>query len=179
MTKVFLLIAIIFFVSAAVPAQSLLELQQADVEKLTKSTDLLRQLHSEGLVARIELEKAEQELSSAKTRVEETQKARELTKKAEELAKANPTVKSLVKPTLMALNKTGTVIRSTGGSWSLTNLGTVQQFFSKTFGRPLPSKPTGVPHWPASKRISSTERGRVASAVMSLNGRETAASMWE
>jgi len=143
MTKVFLLIAIIFFVSAAVPAQSLLELQQADVEKLTRSTDLLRQLHSEGLVARIELEKAEQELSSAKTRVEETQKAQELTKKAEELAKANPTVKSLVKPTLMALNKTGTVIRSTGGSWSLTNLGTVQQFFSKTFGRPLPTSTIG------------------------------------
>jgi len=143
MTKVFLLIAIIFFVSAAVPAQSLLELQQADVEKLTRSTDLLRQLHSEGLVARIELEKAEQELSSAKTRVEETQKAQELTKKAEELAKANSTVKSLVKPTLMAFNKTGTVIRSTGGSWSLTNLGTVQQFFSKTFGRPLPTSTIG------------------------------------
>src|SRR5919106_451709 len=121
MKKAFLLIALIFIVSATTPAQNLLELQQAEVEKLTKSTDLLRQLEAEGLIARVELEKAEQELTAAKTRVEETQKAEELAKKANELAKANP-VKSLVKPTLMPLNKTATVMRSTAGSWSLANL---------------------------------------------------------
>lgn len=141
--KAFLLIALIFFVSAATPAQSLLELQQADVEKLTKSTDLLRQLEAEGLIARIELEKAELELTAAKTRVEETQKAQELARKADELAKASPLVKSLVKPTLMPLNKAATVRRSTAGSWSLGNLGIVQQFFSKTFGRPLPTSTIG------------------------------------
>jgi hypothetical protein len=142
MKKAFLLIALIFIVSATTPAQNLLELQQAEVEKLTKSTDLLRQLEAEGLIARVELEKAEQELTAAKTRVEETQKAEELAKKADELAKANP-VKSLVKPTLMPLNKTATVMRSTAGSWSLANLGMVQQFFSQTFGRALPTSTIG------------------------------------
>jgi len=142
MKKALLLIALIFFFSATTTAQSVSELQQAEVGKLTKSTDLLRQLEADGLIARIELEKAEQELSAAKTRVEETQKAEELAKKADQLAKANP-VKSFVKPTLMPLNKTATVMRSTAGSWSLGNLGMVQQFFSKTFGRALPTSTIG------------------------------------
>ena len=135
MKRIFVIAALILFVSTNGFAQT-------EVEKLTKSTDLLRQLYSEGLIARIELEKAEQELTAAKTRVEEAQKAEELRKQAEQLAKANP-VKSLLKPTLMPLNKTATVMRSTAGSWSLGNLGMVQQFFSKTFGRALPTSTIG------------------------------------
>jgi hypothetical protein len=138
MKKALWLIALIFVVSAAASAQSSIDLQQADIEKLTKNTDLLRQLYSEGLIARIELEKAEAELTAAKTRVEETEKAEELLKKAEQaeqLAKAQPAVKTLVKPTLM--------LRSTAGSWSMANLGTVQQFFSTTFGRALPISTIG------------------------------------
>lgn len=131
MKKIFL-IAIVLF------ASNLAHAQQADIEKLTQNTDLLRQLYSEGLIARIELEKAEAELTAAITRVEETQKAEELSKKAEQaeqLAKAQPAVKTLVKPTLM--------LRSTAGSWSMANLGTVQQFFSTTFGKALPISTIG------------------------------------
>lgn len=131
MKKIFL-IAIVLF------ASNLAHAQQADIEKLTQNTDLLRQLYSEGLIARIELEKAEAELTAAITRVEETQKAEELSKKAEQaeqLAKAQPAIKTLVKPTLM--------LRSTAGSWSMANLGTVQQFFSTTFGKALPISTIG------------------------------------
>ena len=124
MKRVFLLIAFIFFVSTN-------SLAQTEVERLTKSKDLLRQLYSEGLIARIELENAEQELTAAKIRVEETQKAEELAKKADQLAKANQSVKSFVKPTLMPLTKS--VMRSTTGNWSLGNLAMVQQFFFKDF----------------------------------------------
>ena len=120
MKRVFLLIAFIFFVSTN-------SLAQTEVERLTKSKDLLRQLYSEGLIARIELENAEQELTAAKIRVEETQKAEELAKKADQLAKANPSVKSFVKPTLMPLTKS--VMRSTTGNWSIGSLAMVQQFF--------------------------------------------------
>jgi hypothetical protein len=127
--KIFLIAAIIVLGSTATSAQ------EPDIEKLTKNTDLLRQLYSEGLIARIELEKAEQQLTAAKTRAEETQKAQELAKKADELAKAQPVVKTLVKPTAM--------IRSTAGSWSLGNLGAVQQFFSTTFGKTLPVSTIG------------------------------------
>lgn len=139
MKKVLLLIAIFLLGVVATPAQTLLELEQAQVEKLTKSTDQLRMLYSEGLIARIELEKSEQELTAAKTRVEETKKAQELASKAQELAKT----KSFVKPTLMRLNSSATVLRSTAGSWSLSNLSTVQQFFSTKFGRALPTSTVG------------------------------------
>ena len=125
----------IFLIALVLLASNFAHAQQAEIEKLTKNTDLLRQLYSEGLIARIELEKAEIELNAAKTRLEETQKAEELTKKAEQLANAQPAVKTLVKPTLM--------MRSTAGSWSLGNLGLVQQFFSKTFGRALPTSTIG------------------------------------
>ncbi|HEX5964315.1 MAG TPA: hypothetical protein VFY51_00230 [Pyrinomonadaceae bacterium] len=142
MKKAFVLIALIFFVCGGTYAQTDVT-AQTEVEKLTKSADLLRQLYSEGLIARVELEKAEQELAAAKTREEETQKAEELAKKANELAKAQPAVKTFVKPTLMPLGKTSTVLRSTAGSWSLGNLGAVQQFFSTTFGKALPVSTIG------------------------------------
>jgi hypothetical protein len=135
MKKALLLIALIFVSSAATQAQSPIELQQSEVEKLTKNTELLRQLYSEGLIARIELEKAEQALTAANTRVEELKKAEDLAAKAEELAKAKPAVKTFVKPTLM--------MRSTAGSWSLTNLSAVRQFFSTTFGKALPVSTIG------------------------------------
>jgi thiamine biosynthesis lipoprotein ApbE len=131
--KIFLLAAIIFLVSAVTPAQ------ETEVEKLTKNTDLLRQLYSEGLIARIELEKAEQDLTAAKTRVEETKKAEELSKvQAQELAKAQQLakIKTFVKPTSM-------ITRSTAGNWSIASLSTVQQFFSNTFRKPLPTSAVG------------------------------------
>ncbi len=145
MNKALLIFAFIFCVSIDAPAQDLLGLQQAEVEKLTTNTDQLRELYSDGLIARIELEKAEQELTAAKARVEETrlqiansERVAAEIKKAEALAKAKP----LVKPTLMSLNRT-TVMRSTAGSWSLSNLSAVQQFFSSKFGRSLPTSTIG------------------------------------
>lgn len=145
MKKALLLIALIGLFSTA-SAQDLITLQQAEVEKLTKSTEELRVLYSEGLIARVELEKAEQDLTAAKSQVEETRLqianservAAEL-KKAQELAKT----KTFVKPTLMPLNKTATVMRSTAGSFVLANLAPIQQFFSQTFGKALPTSTIG------------------------------------
>lgn len=125
------------------PAQDLLALQQAEVEKLTENTEQLRQLHSEGLIARVELEKAEQELTAAKAQVEQSRLQIEA-QKAEEKAKAElAKVKTFVKPTLKPLSSSATVMRSTVGSWSMANLGAVQQFFSSKFGRPLPTSTIG------------------------------------
>ena len=130
MKKLLLLIALIFLASINAPAQ--------DLEKLTADTETLRQLYSEGLIARNELEKAEQELTAAKAQAEEVRVAEEL-KKADEAAKP----KTFVKPTLMPLNKTATVLRSTTGSWSIAGLSAVQQFFSNSFGKPLPTSTIG------------------------------------
>jgi len=135
--KVLLTAALVIFASTGVSAQ------EPEVEKLTKNTELLRQLYSEGLIARIEVDKAEQELIAAKARVAEEVRLADL--KAEELKKAEEAtkVKTFVKPTLMPLSKTATVLRSTAGSWSIAGLSSVQQFFSKTFGKPLPTSTIG------------------------------------
>jgi len=129
-------------------AQELLQLQQAEVTRLTASAEQLRQLYAEGLIARLELEKSEQDLAAARARVEETHNqiassdrlVAEM-KRAEELAKVKP----LVKNTLLPVNfsKTATVLRSPVGSWSIANLTSVQQFFLNTFGRPLPTSAVG------------------------------------
>lgn len=127
-------------------ATDLLNLEQSNVTKLTASLEQLRQLYSEGLVARVEVEKAEQELATAKSKVEQTQNqiasAQKLSteiQKAAELART----KSLVRPTLLAINRSAIVTRATGGNWSLTQLSGLQQFFSSTFGRALPTSAIG------------------------------------
>ncbi len=131
-------------------SQDLLKLQQDNVTKLTQSLTQLQQLYSEGLIARVEFERAQQELADAKAKVAQTQNeiassdqlAAE-TKKASELAKVAQTNK-LVKPVLKAINLTGaTVMRSTTGNWSIGNLSQVQQFFSQTFGHALPVSTIG------------------------------------
>ena len=138
MKKILLLIALVALFTVGASAQT-----PTDVEKLTANTETLRQLYSEGLIARVELEKAEQDLDAAKAHVEEEARLAELKatelKKAEEAAK----IKSFVKPTLMPLSTTATVLRSTSGSWSMASLSTVQQFFSNTFGKPLPTSTIG------------------------------------
>jgi hypothetical protein len=150
MKKALLLGILLFFggnlASAQTPSEQLLQLQETEVTRLTESTELLRELYSDGLIARNELEKAEKDLLAAKTAVENrraeiehTEKLAGEQKKAEELAKTKP----LVKQTSMALNRLPAVIRSTAGSWSLANLSIVQQFFSKTFGRSLPTSSIG------------------------------------
>ena len=148
MKKVLLLIiACVFAISAQAQTSSDLQLQEAEVTKQTASIDQLRQLYSEGLIARVELEKAEQNLVAATAAVEQTKQqiatAERLAaekKKAEELAAK---VKSFVKPTLMPLSTNAVAMRSTAGSWSLANLSNVQQFFFQTFGRPLPTSTIG------------------------------------
>src|SRR5829696_8855147 len=148
MKKAILLIILIGSAGALAQAQSptLVQLEEAEVTRLTASTEQLRQLYSEGLSARVELEKGEKDLATAKAKVEETraqivaaEKLAAEQKKAAELARIKP----LVKLTSMALNRTSAVMRSTSGSWSLANLAGVQQFFSKTFGRVLPTSTIG------------------------------------
>jgi len=130
-------------------SENLLKLQEESVSKLAASSEQLSELVNEGLVAKAELEKVGAELTAAKNTVEETQSqiansnrlALEL-KKAEDLKSAK--TQSFVKPVLKAINMTGaTVMRSTTGNWSLSNLPQVQQFFSASFGRQLPISTLG------------------------------------
>jgi hypothetical protein len=130
-------------------AQDLLQLQENEIARLTASVEQLRQLYEEGLIARLELEKNEQDLAAAKARLTDTHNqivssdnlVAEI-KEADALAKVK---QQLVKPTSLPFNfnKTATILRSTAGSWSITNLSSIQQFFSNTFGRSLPTSAVG------------------------------------
>lgn len=127
-------------------SQELLKLQEAEVERLTASTEQLRPLLEDGLIAKNEFEKAENELADARSKVEDTRLALANAEKLaveQKKAAAMAKTKSLVKTTSMSLGRGPVVMRSTSGSWSLSNLSSVQQFFSKTFGKPLPISTIG------------------------------------
>lgn len=128
-------------------AEDLLKLQEESVTKQTAFLAQLRELFNEGLIAKVELDKAEEDLAATKTKIEQTQNqiasADQLAveiKKAQELAKTQ----RLVKPVLKSINMLGaTVMRSESGHWSLSNLPQVQQFFSQSFGHLLPISTIG------------------------------------
>ena len=131
-------------------AEELLRLQEDEVKKSSASVEQLRQLYSEGLIARIELEKAQQGLAAESAKVEATRSeiaaserlASEI-KEAEELAKTKP---ALVKSTLLRMNlsNTATILRSSSTAiWSIGNLGSIQQFFANRFGHVLPTTAIG------------------------------------
>ena len=122
-------------------SQQLIQLQEAEITRLTATVDELRPLNADGLIAPVELQKAEQGLAAAKAKLEEirAQIAAGESAKSAESAK----IKSFVKPTSMIFDSRSPVLRSTEGSWSLANLSTVQQFFFNTFGRALPTSTVG------------------------------------
>ena len=126
---------------------SLLQSQETELQAATAKLAELRQLVNEGLVARVELETAEQSLSLLKAGVEATRKriadsdkliadlraAETAATKFPLVAKTNSNL--LVKPT---------ILRYSGlSSWSLGNLSNVQSFFAATFGQSLPTSAVG------------------------------------
>jgi hypothetical protein len=136
--------------SKAAAEQELVKAEEV-VTKATESLTLLQQLDSEGLIAKVDIESAERDLQGAKTRVEELQKQiassiqllADLKKPELTIQAKASNIKQFTKPTLMRISTSGSVIRATGGTWSMGNLSTVQQFFASTFGRPLPTSTVG------------------------------------
>lgn len=138
-------------------SEELLGLQSDEIKKATEQVALLRQLYSEGLIAKVELDAAEQSLSdataklAAQNQISGSEKLITDIKNAEALAKSEALKSSqtLVKPTLwmrspVGLSATATILRSSGaGGWSLASLNTVQQFFATNFGRALPTSAVG------------------------------------
>ncbi len=128
-------------------AEELLRLQEDQARKSSASAEQLRQLYSEGLIARVELEKAQQDLTDANSKIEDTRRQIAASdqliaeiRKAEELAKIKP---ALVKPTLMRTNMPGILRSNSTASWSIANLGAIEQFFSNKFRHALPTTAIG------------------------------------
>ena len=128
----------------------MLRFQEDEVAAATKKLEELRVLVADGLIARNELTKAEEELAAAKAKLEATKtqiadsdSLVAQVKKAEEAEKAlakkqasqAALARRLVTPTSMRYNGMA--------GWALSNINSVQSFFTSTFGRPLPISTLG------------------------------------
>lgn len=127
-------------------SQGVIHLQEQEIAKAAAEVEQMRQLVSEGLLARNELAACEAKLIELRASLEATKQSildserliAEL-KKADVIAKTQATAaaksRSLVKPTILRYNGSA--------DWALSKLSSVQQFFSATFGRVLPTSAVG------------------------------------
>jgi hypothetical protein len=127
-------------------AREVLQFQEQDVATATKKLEDLRQLVAEGLVARNELTVSEQQLAAAKARLEATKKqiadsdnliaqVKEAELAEKKAAMQAALARKLVQPTSLRYNGMA--------GWALSNISSVQTFFSSTFGRALPISTLG------------------------------------
>jgi hypothetical protein len=128
-------------------AQEVIKFQEQEVANATAKVEQIRQLVTDGLIARNELGALEQEVLAAKAKLEETEKQiaesdsliaqirdAEIAEKAQAKAQAAQG-RRLVQPVSM---------RYSGMSgWALANISNVQAFFANTFGRKLPISTLG------------------------------------
>jgi len=126
-------------------AQEVVKFQEQEVANATAKVEQLRKLVVDGLVARNEMAAAEQQIAAATSRLEATRKQiadsdnlivqiRDAEKAEKALAKAALS-RRLVQPISM---------RYYGmAGWALSNISSVQAFFSSNFGRALPISTMG------------------------------------
>lgn len=133
-------------------SKELLLIQEDAITKAEAKLDELRMLVSEGLVAKAELEDAEQNLAALRAQLQATQKqiADSDNMMAEiqaeqELAKtqiARPV--KLVSKQYGTLSTTAAMLRYNGSAaWSVGGLHEIRAFFSTKFGRSLPTSAVG------------------------------------
>lgn len=122
-----------------VNAEKLLALHEEEQKKLTIMYHQRRELHSQGLISRAELNQVERALAEAIVRVQ--QDKHWITESDIAITEASMRDELLRLPNLAVggYTETGTLLRFNGGaSWSLADAPKIQKFFSQTFGRALP-----------------------------------------
>lgn len=130
-------------------SEELVRLQEDEIKKASQKLEQLRQLVSDGLVARNELEAAEKSVAALKATLDSTRKkigdsdqmiaeiqSEELrsTQSVSQAGLVNNS-RSFVRPTVLRYNGAAT--------WSIAYLAGIQNFFSSTFGRSLPTSTVG------------------------------------
>ena len=130
-------------------SEDLLRLQEEEVVKATQKLEQLRQLFNEGLIAKNELDASEESLTALKATLESTRKKIGDSDRmiADIQSAESPRAKFIAQAA--AANKTRSFLRPTvlryngAANWSLSYLSGIQNFFSSTFGRPLPTSTVG------------------------------------
>lgn len=136
--------------------EELLRLDETEASRAATRLEQLRQLFAEGIIARREIEEAEQSLAAAEARLQaargqiadadrviaETKAEIEAIERAAAARQAQPA--QIQSAQSSRYSQAATVIRYTGyTSWSVANLAGVQAFFLSRFNRPLPTSAVG------------------------------------
>ena len=130
-------------------SEDVLRLQEDEIKRATQKLEQLRGLVTDGLVAKNELEAAEESVAALQSTLEATRKRigdsaqmideiqSEELKKTQTLAQAGLVNKTrgLVRPTVLRYNGSA--------NWSIGYLTGIQNFFITTFGRSLPTSTVG------------------------------------
>jgi hypothetical protein len=122
-----------------VNAEKLLALHEEEQKKLTITYHQRRELYSQGLISRAELNQAERSLAEAIVRVD--QDKRWMMESDIAITEASMRDELLRLPNLArgGYSETGSLVRFNGGArWSLADAPKIEKFFSQTFGRALP-----------------------------------------
>jgi hypothetical protein len=127
----------------------LIRIEEDKVATLSAKLEQLRQLFSEGIVAKVEVENAERAMLESNSRLEDLRKqlaesgrllaeAEAADKRAREQAAKTAALAARIHST-NRYSTGASMIRYTGKTGSVfANLAGVQSFFASTFGRPLP-----------------------------------------
>ena len=132
-------------------SNELLTIQGDEVSKAVAALDELRVLVSEGLIAKVELDDAEQKLAALRAQLQATQKQivdadtmiAEI-KAEQELAKTDSAKPVKLVSKQYGAFTTAAILRYNGPlAWSIGGLDKIQSFFSAKFGRSLPTSAVG------------------------------------
>jgi hypothetical protein len=130
-------------------SEDFLKLQEEEVIKATQKLEQLRQLFNEGLIAKNELDASEESLTALKATLETTRKKIGDSDRMIADIQSAETQRAKLIAQAAAANKTPSFLRPTvlryngAANWSLSYLSGIQNFFSSTFGRPLPTSTVG------------------------------------
>lgn len=123
--------------------QKLLALYQETVKKAEQKRDQTQKLFDAGLMARIDLEKAELAVTNAGLKVSEAQQ--QINAADTQIAQVLVEVEGEKQIAKLGPIRRGSLIRTTSfiryngvGAWSLSQAGKIEVFFQQAFKRPLP-----------------------------------------
>ncbi len=123
--------------------QRLLALYEASLKKTEEKRDQAKKLFADGLMSRREVEKTEEDVTSARLKVTETQT--QITGADTQIAQALIEVEGEKEIAKLGPVRPGTLIRTTSfiryngvGAWALAQAPKIETFFQQTFKRPLP-----------------------------------------
>ncbi|HEX8747902.1 MAG TPA: hypothetical protein VF717_11940 [Pyrinomonadaceae bacterium] len=123
--------------------QELLTFYERDLKRAEEKSSKLKELYSQGLIARRDVEDGEQAIRDAQAKIAEARKqmraADEQVAQMVVEAKAMEEMARGAVPAKGKLTQTTTYIRFSGaGSWLISESWKIQQFFLQRFGRQLP-----------------------------------------